>query len=729
MRASESASDAGKRPAITDGGQASALRLGLVYLAVAAAGRLLLTPVAGGMPLLAPELGIALGLLASRDRPRLADGVALLLAELSLLPTSPGPAPPSALMLALLRALVPPAVHLALGRLGIGLPMNGSIRGYLAFVAVAGLAPGLCAALLVPAGGGSADGALAAGLAVGAGTVLCAPPAAAASALRKRLSGVSPAAPEGLFLALGIACTAWLLFPRSALLPGVVGLVLLWTAIRHGFLVTSLVAAGLWSGTLALGLQSLVPAATSRLAEVPTELLAAERDLALVAVMACVLAVALEQERRLTAWALARARELEALVRALPDLVLRLDADGRILDYRAGIPDDSRVDPTVFLGRPILDLLPAPVASLFAQAMERARIAPEPVQFEYALDAAPGERRHFEARMSALGDGRLLVVVRDITERARAEAELRAHARALARSNAELQQFAYIASHDLQEPLRTVAGFCELLQRRYGDRLDDTGREFVAFAVDGARRMQSLVRDLLDLSRVATRGRPFEPVDCRVVLERVLADLRGALAGSGGTVEVGELPVVRADGSQLGQLFANLLGNALKYRGEEPPRVRVRAERSGDGYLFHVEDNGIGVPPEFHEQIFEPFRRLHSRDEYPGNGIGLAICRKIVDRHGGWIGVVSTPGRGSDFRFWLPDEPAGAVGCEPAPAGAHDGDEGPVPSGAKDRPARQTEPAGVGSAAPSAPANVPGARVPAVGMHRRSDVEDPGAAS
>lgn len=671
MRASDSARDAGTRPASAHGGQASALRLGLVYLAVAAAGRLLLAPVPGGMPLFAPELGIALGLLASRDRPRLADGVALLLAELSLLLATPGPTGPSALAVALLRALVPPAVHLALGRLGIALPANGSIRGYLAFVAVAGLAPGLCAALLVPAGGGSAAGALAAGLAVGAGTVLCAPPAAAGRALLKRFSGVSSSVPEALLLVLGVVCTAGLLYLRSGLLLVVGGLVLLWTAIRHGFLVTSVVAAGLWSGALALGLRGPDPTEASWRAAVSADLLAAERDLALVAVMACVLAVALEQERRLTAWALARARELEALVRALPDLVLRLDADGRILDYRAGIPDDSRVDPTVFLGRRIADLLPAPVASVFVQAMDRARVAPEPVQFEYALDEAPGRRRHFEARMSALGDGRLLVVVRDITERARAEAELRARAQALARSNAELQQFAYIASHDLQEPLRTVAGFCELLQRRYGDRLDDTGREFVAFAVDGARRMQSLVRDLLDLSRVATRGRPFEPVDCRVVLERVLADLRGALEETGGTVEIGELPVVRADGSQLGQLFANLVGNALKYRGGEPPRVRVWAERSGDGYLFHVEDNGIGIAPEFHEQIFEPFRRLHTRDEYPGNGIGLAICRKIVDRHGGWIHVVSTPGRGSDFRFWLPDEPAAPVGCDPAVADTH----------------------------------------------------------
>jgi signal transduction histidine kinase len=462
-----------------------------------------------------------------------------------------------------------------------------------------------------------------------------------------------------------------LLLLRFELWPIVGGLVLLSAATRHGLIVTSALAALLWWMSLGLALRGpdwLMPWA-EELSLV--DLLAAERDLALMAVMACTLAVALEQERRLSTWALARARELEALVRALPDLVLRLDAEGRIVDYRAGTAEDSPVDPARFLGRRLSELLPDPVKEMFAQAMARAREALEPVQFDYVVDAPSGQQRHFEARLSALGDGCLVVILRDVSERARAEQELRAHAQALARSNAELQQFAYIASHDLQEPLRTVAGFCELLQRRYGDRLDDTGREFIAFAVDGARRMQSLVRDLLDLSRIATRGRPFAPVDCSQLLERVLADLRGALAETGGRVEIGPLPEVSADAAQLAQLFANLIGNALKYRGPAPPRVQIWAERKDAGHLFHVKDNGIGIAPEFHEQIFEPFRRLHTRDEYPGNGIGLAICRKIVDRHGGWIRVESTPGQGSDFQFWLPDRPVEPERLDkPPPGGA-----------------------------------------------------------
>lgn len=652
MHSSDRTQTAAVRFGISGLAQASALRLGLLYLATATAGRLWLAPVPGSVPLFAPELGVALGWFATHNHSRLSQAFALVLVEFALLLTTPGPAPPAMFAFALLRALVPPVVHLGLDRIGVELPANGSVRQYLTYLAVAGLAPGLGAALVLWGGGHEQAEALAAGLGLAAGIVFCAPPVAA---FREGLPDLTLRA--GLLLALGVLCPAVLLLLRSELWLMVGGLFLLAAAIRHSLIATSALATGLWWVLLGMALRARIGLMPGAEALSLADLLAAERDLALMAVMACALAVALEQERRLSAWALARARELEALVRALPDVVLRLDAEGRILDYRAGHAGASRVDPAQFLGRRLTELLPPPVAEMFAQAMGRARAALEPVQFEYALDEPSGQQRHVEARLSALGDQRLVVVLRDVTERARAEQELRARAQALARSNAELQQFAYIASHDLQEPLRTVAGFCELLQRRYGDRLDDTGREFIAFAVDGARRMQSLVRDLLDLSRIATRGRPFAPVDCGELLKRVLADLRGALAETGGRVDLGPLPVVHADASQLAQLFANLIGNALKYRGTAPPRVEIWAERHGAGHLFHVKDNGIGIPAEFHEQIFEPFRRLHTRDEYPGNGIGLAICRKIVDRHGGWIRVESAPGEGSDFQFWLPDRP------------------------------------------------------------------------
>lgn len=634
----------------------AAARLAVICTVAALCARLLFAPGRDGLLLFAPQLGVALGLLARRGRATPFDAVGVLLAELFAAAATGSPV--TTLPFALLHAALPFVCLPAMRRLGIALPACASVREYLTFLGTAGLAPAGAAALLALALGTAVPGAVLYGVGVGMGTILPAPPLAVRGGTPLDALRAPMSVAEGLLLTAGfVLATALLLRQEQIPLALVWGVALVWTAIRHGFFATSLLALLLWSLSFALGLRGGAgPLATG--AEGPLRAAAElERDVGLAVVMSCILAVALEQERRLTAWAVARARELETLIRALPDLVFRLDREGRILDYRAGVAEDGSVPPEAFLGRRITDLLPTPVASVFAQAIDRALSSPELVQFEYGLPAPDDGRRHFEARLSALESGRLLLVVRDVTERARAEAELRARARALARSNAELQQFAYIASHDLQEPLRTVAGFCELLERRYGDRLDETGREFIAFAVDGARRMQSLVRDLLDLSRVATRGRPFEPVDCRALVERVAADLQGALADTGGEIRIGPLPTVRADGSQLAQLFANLVGNALKYRGERPPRVRVWAERRGEGHLFHVEDNGIGIPPEFHEQVFEAFRRLHTRDEYPGNGIGLAICRKIVARHGGWIRVRSQPGEGSDFHFWMPEDP------------------------------------------------------------------------
>jgi PAS domain S-box-containing protein len=227
--------------------------------------------------------------------------------------------------------------------------------------------------------------------------------------------------------------------------------------------------------------------------------------------------------------------------------------------------------------------------------------------------------------------------------------------RQLARSNAELEQFAYVASHDLQEPLRMVQSYLELLQRRYEGRLEASAEEFIAIAMDGAERMRQLIHDLLAISRIDTRASQRVPTDTGELLDRVLRDIGEALRESRAEVIRGELPVVMADSTQLAQVFQNLLSNAVKFRGEAPCRVWVGATRQDGEWLFSVRDHGIGLDPRHAQRIFVAFQRLHSRREYPGTGIGLALCKKIIERHGGRIWVESEPGKGAEFHFTIPD--------------------------------------------------------------------------
>jgi len=248
-----------------------------------------------------------------------------------------------------------------------------------------------------------------------------------------------------------------------------------------------------------------------------------------------------------------------------------------------------------------------------------------------------------------------VVTFRDITERKQAEGKLKKLSDELARSNADLQQFAYTASHDLQEPIMVVAGFVKLLAKRYKGKLDEKADEFIEHAIDGTERMQVLIKDLLDYSRVGSTGKSFVHTDCLSALDKAVFNLQIAIKESGAVITHDDLPTVMADSSQLARLFQNLISNAIKFRGKEASKIHISARKKEDEWIFNFKDNGIGIDSKFSEQIFVMFQRLHTKKQYPGTGIGLATCKKIVERHGGRIWVESEQGKGSTFYFTIPN--------------------------------------------------------------------------
>lgn len=254
-------------------------------------------------------------------------------------------------------------------------------------------------------------------------------------------------------------------------------------------------------------------------------------------------------------------------------------------------------------------------------------------------------------------EGGMLVsaAIRDITERKAVEDQLRRTADELGRSNADLEQFASIASHDLQEPLRAVSGFVALIEHDLEGKLDESTANYLRHVTEGALRMQTLIGDLLSYSRVR-RSQEFTDTDSGRALGAALSDLSVAIRGSDARITSDQLPTLSADSAQLTQLFNNLIGNAIKFAGGRKPRAHVAANREDTAWHFTVKDEGIGIDPQFAERIFVIFQRLHTRKEYPGTGIGLAICKKIVERHGGRIWVESEPGNGSTFHFTIPDQ-------------------------------------------------------------------------
>lgn len=351
-------------------------------------------------------------------------------------------------------------------------------------------------------------------------------------------------------------------------------------------------------------------------------------------------------------------RRLASIVESSNDAIIGVDADGRVTSWNHAAEALYGYTAAEMLGKSVVTLLPDGAADRDAFLIARMRNGERIEHFET-------QRRHKDGRLVEVSltispiydDAGNIVgaskIARDIGERKRAEAAAAVQAQELARSNRELEQFAYVASHDLQEPLRMVTSYTQLLARRYKAKLDGEADEFVAFIVDGVARMQALIQDLLAYSRVGSQGKPLGPVSMERVLTAVTGQLALAIADARATITHAPLPTVRGDEGQLQQLLLNLLTNALKFRGERPAQVHLGADAENGHWRLFVRDTGIGIAPQYSERIFEIFQRLHGRGQYPGTGIGLAICKKIVERHGGRIWVEPAPGGGTIFYFTL----------------------------------------------------------------------------
>jgi PAS domain S-box-containing protein len=349
------------------------------------------------------------------------------------------------------------------------------------------------------------------------------------------------------------------------------------------------------------------------------------------------------------------------LLEAAPDAMVVVNQKGDIVLLNVQAENQFGYHRNELLGQPMKNIIPAGFAErLIADALrstEDALAQQIGTGIEITGRRKDGTEFPIEIMLSPLESAEGVLVtaaIRDITTRKVAEAHLLYKVEELNRSNEELGQFAYIASHDLQEPLRMVASYTQLLARRYKGRLDSDADEFINFAVDGANRMQRLIQDLLAYSRVGTKGKDLLETSSEEALQRAILNLRSAIADSGAMVTHDPLPAVLADETQLVQLFQNLIGNAIKYQNPGVPRIHISAIKNGGGrWTFSVRDNGLGIDPQYFERIFVMFQRLHKREEFAGTGIGLAICKKIVERHGGEISVESQPGKGSTFKFAL----------------------------------------------------------------------------
>lgn len=370
---------------------------------------------------------------------------------------------------------------------------------------------------------------------------------------------------------------------------------------------------------------------------------------------------------------------LATTIEAGQDPIVTTDPDGRVTDLNSATERATGFTKGELIGRDFSDFFTEP---------EKARRAFQQMVREGRLQDLPLEMRHRDGRIASVLYGGAVykdeadriagafVATRDVTERKKAEEELgRSRGeltarnrelerlqRNLTRSNRSLEEFAYVASHDLQEPLRTISSYIQLIQRNMEGKLDPDTLEFMGYVVDGSKRMRDMINDLLMYSRVNTRGEPFTPIDLTAVLKEAVGNCGTAIRETGAVVTNDPLPTGTVAHSQFVQLFQNLVSNSLKFRREMPPRIHVGAELKDTEWEFSVRDNGIGFDQKYEDHVFGLFQRLHTKDKYPGTGIGLALCKNIVERHGGRIWVKSEPQKGTTFYFTLPIVPADGGG-------------------------------------------------------------------
>ncbi len=351
--------------------------------------------------------------------------------------------------------------------------------------------------------------------------------------------------------------------------------------------------------------------------------------------------------------------DFEGFLDSNPDEVQKCASFVRVLDVNKATVEMLRAGSKDELLGKLDTLLDADSAGAFKKELLALAAGKRLFETEITGRTLEGKRIHLNLRMSIAPGyentwSKVFVSLTDITRRRLAEEALEFQKQELARSNADLEQFANVASHDLQEPLRMVSSYVRLLERKYAGKLDSDADEFIRFAVEGVTRMQRLISDLLMYSQVGSKGMDIRAVSCEDVLEQTLASMFLAIEENQALVTHDPLPTVKADDMQLSRLFQNLIGNAIKFRREQPPVIHVSAERQDGEWIFAVRDNGLGIESQYFERVFAIFQRLHGRQHYPGTGIGLAICKRIVERHQGNIWVESEPGKGSTFYFSLP---------------------------------------------------------------------------